>query len=399
MPSIILTPTAASNSGGTWSGLEFPLIDDGNVASLQASALDTTMFVKNFSAGIPTDVSITGIKVAIKSSYTGTPTGSAGFNVFLSSNALSACGMTRSITGLSSALTTLTTGGSGELWGVVWKRSHIHGNVDFSVGVYRTSTTDVTLNVDVVYIEIYFEYSQWLVGQRSRYPGSLDFVKNSANTNGGNIPRQRNGSGPEHQIKSEDVNLLGDCLYSIQNYIITENANSSVVRALGLPPQGLATNCLTCTITGTLASPAVVNWHLNQLLTAPSSYTNTSTGNLTSVKKNITGNPINPNGSAGNLVHTDLFFPFVSAIGWVNIGATKQAIHVSPRVICQKNRANSLYTTIIGFTAVARSIANNVTFSTAGGYNGSYVAPAPVPAGIVVVKISAFSQPYPYDRG
>jgi len=197
----LVIPTSAY--GPTWSTPSYSLLDDGY---LSTSSDRRSLTVTGFENILPDDCEIDGVIAKVKA-HTASGTGELVVN--LTSDGGSNLGESKSITGITTTPTVYSVGTSTDLWAITpFPSSYIVGNSSWGVKVAREGTTDV--NVDYISLRIYYtSTTTGLRGTRSKFPVSVD-----------TFPSITNGRGLTHQVKSEDVNLLGDALFNLERAAI-----------------------------------------------------------------------------------------------------------------------------------------------------------------------------------
>jgi len=197
----LVIPTSAY--GPSWTTPSYALADDGYLAT---SSNRSSLTVTGFEDILPDDCTIDGIIAKVKAH---TDSGSGSLVFTLTNDGGSNLGTPKTVTGITTTPTVYSEGTSTDLWGVTpFPSSYIVGNSLWGLKVAREGTVDV--NVDYISLRIYYTSSSTgLRGTRSKFPVSVD-----------TFPNISNGRGMTHQVKSEDVNLLGDALYNLERVAI-----------------------------------------------------------------------------------------------------------------------------------------------------------------------------------
>lgn len=333
MANVNLIPTQTRTAlGNKWTLATNALADDTKYAFRASGGIvGDYLVLENFTAGLPQDITIEGISVTLKAC-----TGSSGANAHLGAfmsitgktgNALNIT-LTQYASSLTTTETTYTLGGSSYLWGYNWRRPQIHGNPAFSLFIFADGNLNVSRKVQYVYITVYYSLNTYLKGERSAFPIDVSLWPYGGPSD--SIPVKYNGSGSSNQIRSEDVNLLGDCIYKLQ---YTSLASSNLIRGEGgegtdLSPQSLF--AWSTTVTGMWDGTGdSVYFHNTQRLNGQTraSISNQTTTNMTSVR--WTKPPLLP----FNL-YMGVFMPLVQGCAWLDENGTITPAHISSTIAC-----------------------------------------------------------------
>lgn len=248
MASIDLTPSHVSTASG-WTQLS-NLISDDNTFAINPSTNTSPLYVRFYTGNhsnnlIPTDSVITGIQVFYSAKVTGLVNGFMDFNLFNSSSrTLIASSIRSTILSGSGAEVASSVGSSSNTFQLSarlvdfnsFTNGRAVGNPWFGVSVTPVSTTSRIL-LDQLYVRIHYTPFNYLVGSRTKFHLTrpdlgLDVtMANGVAQSTSYIERKDNGTAISNQVKSHDVNVLGDALYNIESAIL---ASTGSVYALDL---------------------------------------------------------------------------------------------------------------------------------------------------------------------
>lgn len=371
MPSVDLVATEARVSHGQyWNLLNNCLTDDSTYTVRSSGGVvgDGYLVLDHFSAGLPQDITIEGIEVRFKAKTETTPGTDSTVSVFLSVNGVMGNQLYVSGTKTTSALSTTETlfilGSPTDPWFTSIRRPQIHGNPLFSVFLGASGDLTVDHWIQYVYIRVHYSLNTFLRGERSAFPPPLELWPYTGPTD--SIPRKYNGTGTHNQINAEDINLLGDCIYKIQNTVLSFD---DIIRAEGgegtaLSPQSLM--AFTLTLSGNWAgNEDSVYFHNTQRIhgSTKTVLSNQTTTNLTDVR--WTKPPIIP----FNL-YTGVFMPMVQGCAWLNDGGNILPMHITISSFSMRHTQEYLpsptpvMSTSIGFRLAVLNATSAVTQST-----------------------------------
>lgn len=363
MANVDLIPTQARTVGSRWNLAGNALADDSQFAFCASGSAGLHYLVlENLTAGLPQDITIEGIGLTMKAS-TDVTSSTAHVGAFLSTTGKTNNALHISSTQYASALTTseatYTLQGSSFLWNLSWRRPQIHGNSKFSIFLFPAGDQSVGRKIQYCYITVYYSLNTYLKGERSAFPPDMSLWPYNGATD--SIPRKYNGSGSANQIKSEDVNLLGDCIYQLEKVSLQ---SSNLIRAEGgegtqLSPQSLF--AWTTTITGNwVGGQDAIYFHNTQRLQMPARtvLSNQTTTNLTNVR--WTKPPILPFNA-----YTGIFMPMVQGTAWLTTGGVITPAHLTITTVAMRRvyetvsaRQQDVMSTSIGWRI---SLGNNLS--------------------------------------
>lgn len=329
MPSVNLTPQSIStNRNDIWSNITNGLVEDGAYTEQLAGSNDGYVFYMNFSSGLPQDITITGIEVNVKAGVDSVGSGTSlvatmsldGMVTTVGSSVV--CG-----TPLGTGLSYYTVGSSAETYGYSnWKRPNFASSTSFSVSISVSGDATPTVRIDHTYITVHYTLNTYLRGERSRFD---TFAPPTGNID--NIPRVYNGSSLAHQVQSEQVNLLGDCLYELEK----EALNGTAVRGISTDRTLLTKpriNIFTATITGVITEPSTGSFYLYTVLqqsvingtySRQKIYTNLASAGAIAADFHMTEPPLL------TFQPESLVFNNVNAVAWYVSGGVNVPLNVS----------------------------------------------------------------------
>lgn len=350
MPSVDIYPTAASNQlTAQWSDAQKVTYNIAGDAVLLADRASQFLYCREFSSGLPTDIAIDGIEVVVEA-YTDAASGTTitaaltlnGIDVYPGTAAkkTSAIGTTPG--------TEYSLGASNDTWGRAWKRGEIHGVQQFGVRLERTDNDDTILRVAAVRITIYYTLLAYLQGERSQIPLVSP------------LPKVVEGT----QVKSEEMNLLGDTLYNLEEAFLRLADNTNDIDAMGLPP-GQPMGVLVQTFKGKAAAGPGQLFYSEVGTKYP---TGNAAAEVTIVKSPTLYD-------VQRFEPPDLgFFNSESlyGVGWALRDGVYRSLFVTPTRF-QIRRENGTLQYRFGFTAVDQDIFSGIKSVTNDGYDGSVV--------------------------
>lgn len=364
----LTAPGTASDPNNGWTNENNILssTDSNAVGTYPAGSGTDPVIISNFGPDLPARASIVGFDVTYSATRnSGAVVSDETLNFQLTIDGSNGVGTAKTGAALPASPTFLTEtlGGSTDMWGSSITSSQVDGNSSFGVIVTRSGGTAKNRQVDYLQMKVYYTISSYQDGSLSTFPTSLD-----------DIPIMYNGTGPEHQVRSEDVNLLGDCLFNIETSVL---ASTGIVRSAGAPI-GQTMYLFSITVTGTVpTSGGVVTFERQVLEKFGNTEIDRTTTNLSSILR--TKQPY-----ATAACH------FVSAIGWVNNAGNQIPVYISPRASLFRN--DSDYGAFIcGFTAVGSGIATNTAYTNEN-YSGVYSTMSGVTSGQLIVKMLAIGK-------
>jgi len=323
----IVGTQARTSVGDRWNLVTNALADDAKYAFRASGGLvGDYLVIENFTAGLPQDITINGIAINIKASVDAVGA-NAHLGVFMSisgkTNNPLYLTATQYASGLTTSELTYTLGGSSYLWGTTWRRPLIHGNPAFSIFVFGAGNLNVGRKVQYIEIVVYYTLNTYLKGERSAFPKDVSLWPYNGPSD--SLPRKYNGTGSSNQIKSEDVNWLGDCIYSLE---YTALNSQRLIRAEGgeatnLSPQSLL--AFTMTLTGSwVGSTDSIYFHNTQRVNGQthSIISNQTTTNMTNIR--WTKPPIIPFNA-----YTGVFMPMVQGCAWLSASGSIIPLHVT----------------------------------------------------------------------
>lgn len=382
MAFIEILPTIVTAQSG-WNSPTLALGDD-NAYAYTSSGVTPTLWLRGANPNLPKDVTVTGIEVLYSAKTSGSVSNAAlTFNYFLS-NSLTNVATAITTTALASAEASGSVGGSSNLWGYALRRPDLQSNQWFGVSVRPASAVSGKIQLDDVKIRVHYTQGTYLVGSRSvfstRENTEYDVIMNNGIPDDTNslIPRKYNNTTPENQIKSEDVNLLGDALYQIETAILT---NPNAVRSVGSKIYLFAV-----TVTGNVAASGIAVYaKIN--LDGSESHNVVNMGSVTRTKVPNIPNRIDCH--------------WTSAVGWVVTAASGNVpIYAQSQGMYFEKNGDGTIDFWISASTVGRAIYSSkddyelheTVANAHQNYIGAAYSPAAVPAGTLYLKILAIGR-------
>lgn len=384
MASLSIYPSYIYSDQGYWVGNAAVLSEVGSYATKASSLGNDNLYILGFqSKSLPKNITITGIEVEVA----GKASASASMNlrIMTGRDVPTATGNTKTLS-FTTSLSTGTAGGSSDMWGASPLYYELYDNANLGV-LLTTTTANKTYYLDYVIFRIYYTTQTYLTGNRSLFSSrsnNLRDVLYSATTSLNNLNPVYNGHGLIHQVKSEDVNKLGDCLYQTEN-VIHGLTTSGIVSAGGAPLK--ANNYVfTVTVTGTTTGASSLVYQQNVRWNVDTNTThNQVITNLSSTKRSP-----NPALSTPLLV---LNCYNVSAIGWVTNGGTNYPLWVQPYSLRYSVNSKGHLNYDIGFIAMKSDWIKDNTTNTVSGYQGVKINTVEsMASGIVTVKLMGIAR-------
>lgn len=391
MATVTIYPTRVRTlERSRWSNEDAILADDSYYAVRQAgtSVWDYSLWLDTFSAGLPQDITISAITVRPKAAISSTLAGCY-FKFGISFNGKTVVSQPRTTTALTNSLTQYNVGG--DLWGLentkYVKRPFIHGQPNWSISVNVSGSTSVDYYLQYLDVVLTYTLNTSLRGERSVFPvspASWPYISPSDS-----IEKKFNGTAPKHQVKSSDINKLGDALYAVQTAV---QNSTGYVRLAGLPPskfpssKGLPT--ISVMVTGTWAGgDSIIQHHaLYKQDENGTVITNTVTSDLTARRQ--TAMPFLP-------PRTAVFSYLTNIQAWVVVlggGCVPLMAVAEPMYLhgLQSNNGGSRTSQLeFGFTLMNPDGATVAYSSVYSGvvFRGATVTNPNIPAGTVYVKL------------
>ena len=222
---IDLTPTTFSQAASAWSNLNY-MVGSDNLYATCVSGSTSKCYLTFGSNAIPKDSIITGIEVYVECKVSSSMVSYIAANYFVDAS-LTELASAQKTTGLSTTDVIRTIGSSTNNWGYPIRWADINENPYFGISLQVSGATTYTTLIDDVTLRVHYSQPGYLVGNRSNFSNQygssydVDMVNGIANDATSHIVRKYNGASIENQVKSEDVNLLGDALYNIETAIIS----------------------------------------------------------------------------------------------------------------------------------------------------------------------------------
>lgn len=369
------------------------------VYAMMASGFSTQKIVlQNWSAGLPQDVSISGMAVLVDGKFSPSGLGSTTTKFAAS---LASGGVTLTETKLSGNLTASDAqyliGADGQLWSYTgWKRSLFHNNPNVQLILEPSGDTGSVRLLDRAVIRVYYTLNTSLRGERSSFPPPLSQwpVVSPRDV----LPRQVNSAAASSQITAEDMNFLGDCAYNIQTTVL---ASSGMVRAAGVPDTVLGGMIIphsvlltTVTITGSVSSASAYSTgflRLGQVYNYDVT-TDTLLSSTRSVDAGVTLTSVLQNTASLLPPQKQYMGLFSGGIGWVATASGYVGLNVTPSLLrLERGPVAGVGADILrvawGFTAHMGSLAIDTNIVRNGRYGALYV-PRQVPDGLLCIKLS-----------
>jgi hypothetical protein len=259
------------------------------------------------------------------------------------------------------------------------------GNPWFGVMVKSASSTPSAIWIDTVYARIHYTTATYLNGSRGKFHlGREDLgydvdMINGIASGGSYIKQQNNGTDSSNQVKANDVNLLGDALYNIEDAIL---ASSGFVYALDLKK----TYVFALTVSAYCDSANVYTDAIVYGKIRNKENTISNTVNLYNAAKSV----------APNVSGTVSCF-FTSAIAWVENGTTRTPMYASAQG-AKFAKSSSGIDFVVGLTALASSVGTvadyDISEATVNAYQGyiGTVFTTPPSSGKIFFKVFALGR-------
>jgi hypothetical protein len=214
----LLTPRLVqTDSPWVWSGLENLSSGTGGASALLAGN-PITLTLANYGLTLANTSRVTGVSVGLSGFVSATTQATALLTYG------PAVGYSREArAGTLNAQFQTWLGGQTDSWGIPPLYQWVNESPWF--GVRLTISGSGLLVVNNVGLRIFYEQSPYLRGGRSSFRPKLGKT-GSANDA---LPRVSSS-----QIRSEDINLLGDCLYNLEHHALTADTSDKLLRVAGL---------------------------------------------------------------------------------------------------------------------------------------------------------------------
>lgn len=245
MPYIDLTPATISSTGLVpWTQV-YSLINNDNTYTIAPSGMRNPLYVEFYGPGsnnvlIPTDATIDGFEVFYSAKASGLVSAQLDFNFYRVSTRTQIGSSLRSAT-LTGTEISSSVGGTGMVFNFParlvdtcnFSKDGLQiGNKWFGVAVTPASAYTSRIFLDQLYLRVHYTPYSYLVGSRSKFHNQrtdLGFdvvmVNGVAHSSSSYIQRKGNGTASINQIRSHDVNLLGDSIYNIESSILTSSGS------------------------------------------------------------------------------------------------------------------------------------------------------------------------------
>lgn len=388
MPYIDLTPVTISASvSGTWTQLN-SIIQEDNIYTVHASATTGFLYAEFYTPPhtnplVPPDTVINGIQVF----YTARVSGASGvtlqFNYYTNSSRTLVASSISSVA-LTNTEVASSVGSSTNTFSfpIQWvdlnslQNGRQIGNPWFGVAVKPASAHSSPIWIDSMYVRVHYTSYNYLVGSRNKF--KLNRPDLGYDTD---ISNKGNGIAVENQIKSSDVNLLGDSLYSIESAILSSTGmvysvdlNKTYVFAI--------TVSANCNSVDSLQTNAVI-------------YGKIAKGNNTySSSYNI----VNPYRTSVPNIPNSILCDWTSAIGWVQDGTGRTYHLYTSAQGARFAKTSTGIDFVVGVTAIGSGLGTASDYDSYAnsanayqGYIGSYFTTAPA-SGRLFLKIFAMGR-------
>ncbi len=384
MAYVELIPTIAAASSG-WNYPSLALGNDDAYAILNANST-ATLWLRAANPNLPSDIDITGVEIIYSALTSGSVSGAAlSFNYF-TANTLTNVATSIAGTDLTNTEASGSVGGSSNTFGYLLRRPDVHNNNYFGISITPVVGVATPILIDDVKIRIHYTAASYLVGSRSVFStrqGSqfdVQMANGIPNDTTSLIQRKYNSITPESQVRSEDVNLLGDALYQIETAILS---NPNAVRSVG----GAKMYAFSVTITGNVAATGSLIYAKIKL--DGSEYNNII--NLGSIKRSKVPN-----------VPRRIDCHWTSAMGWVVTAASgNQPVYAQSHGMYFERNTDGTVDLWISVDVIGKGIYHTkddydlyeaTPGTTYQGYIGCNYVPARVPAGALYLKILALGR-------
>lgn len=371
MPYVDIYPRRALSPTQAWRDPEFAAIpDDDTWASLPQGESGTLIFQDFDPKPLPYDVAVQGIEIFIRASVSATGSSALSarvsvsgiFNPNVPQSPIKSLQSQDLVTApLSSVPSTLSVGGSSNVLGLPSpKRSWFdlpveqNGNNTFRVQLHGTNNL-AEYRVYSLFVRVHYTVSAYLSGSRSRFPQWID-----------RFPVAQNGTGPRNQVRSHDVNALGDAMVSLESTILDLQDG---VYGFGSISGGKIV-VSTCTVTGLVSSPSPGFFFLR--------------GSVPSSPVQVSSNLAD----RGMVVPTvaPASFYFTQMAGWIDTGSGIEPVAVSPTLFRVVGHQNSRFYEI-GFVVLPDTVADSFSRNVGNSYQAITMVPGTLPLGQLTVKI------------
>ena len=386
-------PRTATGSG--WANPSSILVDDSNYATVslnwptQTSYVSDVLYGYNFdTSSIPDNVIITGFQVMVGGHSSRIAPGTnllASFSV--DSNFDNVQGMNNYTFSdplfLDTSDTIVTFGTSGEVlnsWNYIPTVEQIKNPYFAILVLAELSIPGITHSADFflnsVQVRVWYSQPGYLVGTRSKFSHVNPAIDSIAPIS--------NGVGLDYQIQSEQLNLIGDALYNIEEAVIWRHINPvlAVDGSIAHPQQYF----FSVTVTG----------HVNTWVDGVVY----EKGNIYGSHSNLSNtNLINSSRVKQPLVPDYMRCRFVSGIAWVETATGNVGCFVSPaNFVVDPSLIGTNYW--LSFSVYGSDVITDTTDVTVTSnlnvptpYTGSHIQMQPVPPGNLFVKLFAVGVP------
>lgn len=375
MATLDFSPQSFSYGTEGWSFGSQAFNTDSAFAVSSSGALGT-LNLYNFGIDLPKDIEITGISIIYNaktsSSFTGTP---KFILKYFNSSSLTPVSSAKTTTTLTSGAASGSVGGSSDTWDYNIQYVDLHQNTFFGISITPEASYSFANYLDSITLRVHYTQSSYLTGTRSQFSGRLDTLYDVSNENS-LIQKKFNSPDPYNQVKSEDMNLLGDAIYNTEVAILND---SNLIRAYNTSKLYV----FSITVTGVVGANVRGTYiNVNDQSYSPGGLTN-ETSTLTSI-----GSPIFK-------VPKNIICYYSSAIAWVTSGATRTPVIANATSI-HLGKVGDVYRFSIGANFLPISVGSTSDYDLLAnstnaflGYEGADAIWGYLPQGNLTCKIQA----------
>lgn len=376
MAFIDLTPTTVTATGLTnpWSQ-GYNVIDSDDVYAKCPSGNVNPLYMEFYTGNssnslLPPDSIITGVQVFYSARTSGVASGTSFLDFYLyNTNTRTQIGSSIRSAAITVTEATSSVGSSSNKFNFPLEWIDINtfslgrqiGQPWFGLAMKQYQATAYQVWVDQVYLRIHYTTYNYLVGSRTKFHlGRSDLgndvimVNGIANEASSYIKRKDNGTATINQVKSHDVNVLGDSLYNIESAILS---SSGFTYALDLKK----TYVFAITVSAYCDSS---NPNTDAIIFANLRYNGTTSTNLVNISSPYRSTV--PNVSGTITCH------WTSAIAWIeHPNRTTSRLFASSQA-ARFAKTNSGIDFIVGVTALGSAIGTVEDYDTYEATPGSY---------------------------
>lgn len=360
MPYIDLYPVTISSTGLVpWTQV-YGIVNNDNSYAIAPSGMTNPLYVEFYGPGssnslIPPDSIINGFEVFYSAKASGGVNTALDFNFYRTSSRTQIGSSLRSAV-LTGTEVASSVGGTGLVFSFPprlvdtcnFSKDGLQiGNKWFGVAIRPASGYAARTFLDQIYLRVHYTPYSYLVGSRSRFHNhrpdlgyDVVMVNGVAHSSSSYIQRKGNGTAGINQVRSHDVNLLGDSIYNIESSILT---SSGSVYALDLKK----TYVFSITVSATCDT---ANVNTDAIIFANLKYNGVNySSNLVNIYTPMRSTPPSVSGT--------IMCYFTSAIAWLeHANRVTSPVYAAAQVARFAKKGSSI-DFIVGVTALGSGIA------------------------------------------